>query len=300
MSELIDQLQVRLKNVIVPLIRVVVGLLWLENAGWKVPTTFAGSFRRFTESAVSHEVFAPYAFFVKNVALKNFSAFGWMTLLTETMIGALLIFGIFTRFASLLGVGASTAIALSVLHVEHEWPWSYYLMVVAHLALFALDAGRTGGIDAVLRGGERAWKRAAMVIGAGSSLLAAASFLRAGSKPFGAAFGQYLLPKRPSPSGYEFALYVLNRRGALVFFLLGLLIIAASVTGQRRLLLIGSGGFALLWLTLIIGFRRTSAGTVGGFTGGNGSTISLFLGLTVATLVLGGADKLRLGQNTRA
>ena len=30
---------------------------------------------------------------------------------------------------------------VSVLHVHNEWPWSYYLMIAAHLALFSLDAG---------------------------------------------------------------------------------------------------------------------------------------------------------------
>ena len=61
LSNLSDQLQQRMRGVIVPFIRVVVGLLWLENASWKVPPNFTGSFRRYTESAVSHEVFGPYA-----------------------------------------------------------------------------------------------------------------------------------------------------------------------------------------------------------------------------------------------
>ena len=297
-SEFSDQLHQRLRSAIIPFIRIVVGLLWLENASWKVPTKFTGSFRRFTESAVDHEVFGPYAFFVKNVALKNFTAFGWLTLLTETLLGALLIFGICTRFASLLGVGASLAITMSILHVENEWPWSYYLMIVAHLALFALDAGRTGGIDAFLTDRSRSWERAATVIGAGSLVLGALSFWRAGSKPFGAKFGEYLLAKRPSPKGYEFALYVLNRRGALIFMVLGLVVLGAGIVGQRRLLFFASGGFAVLVLSLLVGFRRTTQGTVGGFTGGNGSTLSLFLGLTLATLLL--AAGTRFGQLRRS
>ena len=97
LSQLSDQLQTRLRSLIVPLIRVVVGLLWLENASWKVPNSFTGSFRKYTQSAVDHEVFGPYAYFVKHVVLQHFTLFGWITVLTETLIGALLIFGIFTR-----------------------------------------------------------------------------------------------------------------------------------------------------------------------------------------------------------
>jgi thiosulfate dehydrogenase (quinone) large subunit len=297
LQQLSNEIQARLRTIIVPFIRVVVGLLWLENASWKVPTSFSGSFRRYTESAVSHEVFGPYAFFAKNIALKNFTAFGWMTLLSESLIGALLIFGIFTRGAALMGAVASLFIAFSVLHVANEWPWSYYLMIVAHLALFALDAGRIGGIDAVLarRGNaDGFWKRPALTVGVSASILGALSFWRAGSLPFGAKFGQYLLAKRSSPAGYELALHVLNRRGALILLLLGLVIIAASLTGQRKLLLVATAGFGILYLTLIVGFRRTAAGTVGGFVGGNGSTMSLFIGFTLATFLLaGGTNMLR-------
>ncbi len=286
-SQLSDRVQERSKKLIIPFVRIVVGLMWLENASWKVPPKFAGSFRRFTESAVDHEVFGPYAFFVKHVALKQFSAFGWVTLLTETLLGALLIFGLFTRFAALLGVVASLAIAMSILHVENEWPWAYYLMVAAHLALFALDAGRTAGIDAVLTNRTRPWARAAGFIGGLSVLLGALSFWRAGSKPFGAKFGEYLLAKRPSPKGYELALYVLNRRGALIFMVIGLVVLASSALHREQLLLVASALFGLLVVSLLIGFRRTADGTVGGFTGGNGSTLSLFMGLTLSTLALG-------------
>ena len=286
-SQLSDQLQQRLRGLIIPFVRIVVGLLWLENASWKVPPTFTGSFRRFTESAVSHEVFGPFAFVTKNLALKHFTAVGWITLLTESLIGALLVFGLFTRFAALLGAFWSVNIALSILHVEHEWPWSYYLMIVAHLSLFALDAGRTGGVDAVLVSRNRPWQRAAFILGGTSVFLGAVSFWRAGSKPFGAKFGEYLLAKRPSPKGYEFALYVLNRRGALIFMVIGFILLAGAAIQQEKLLLVASALSALIVLSLVIGFRRTSQGTVGGFVGGNGSTLSLFMGLTLATAALG-------------
>jgi thiosulfate dehydrogenase (quinone) large subunit len=43
------------------------------------------------------------------------------------------------------------AIALSVLNAPHEWYWSYLLMLLAHVALFATAAGRYAGLDSVLR-----------------------------------------------------------------------------------------------------------------------------------------------------
>ncbi|MBA2428308.1 MAG: TQO small subunit DoxD, partial [Thermoleophilaceae bacterium] len=62
-----------------------------------------------------------------------------------------LVLGLFTRLFALVGVGQTTAIALSALNAPHEWIWSYLLMILAHLAVFAMAAGRSGGLDGVLR-----------------------------------------------------------------------------------------------------------------------------------------------------
>ncbi len=43
------------------------------------------------------------------------------------------------------------AITLSVLNTPGEWPWSYFLMLTVHVALFATAAGRFYGLDGVLR-----------------------------------------------------------------------------------------------------------------------------------------------------
>ena len=42
-------------------------------------------------------------------------------------------------------------IMLSILNAPHEWYWSYLLMLLAHMALFATAAGRYGGLDGLLR-----------------------------------------------------------------------------------------------------------------------------------------------------
>ncbi len=48
------------------------------------------------------------------------------------------------------------AIMLSVMNAPNEWEWSYYLMILAHVALFATAAGRSYGLDGVLR---PVWRR---------------------------------------------------------------------------------------------------------------------------------------------
>ena len=132
------------------LFRVGVALLWIENAGWKKPPDFS-SLRYYTEFAVSDPVFPPFSWLVEHVVLSNFTLFGWMTLLVEASLGAFLLLGLATRLWALIGIGQSLAITMSVLNAPNEWEWSFYLMILAHVALFATAAGRSYGLDAVLR-----------------------------------------------------------------------------------------------------------------------------------------------------
>jgi len=144
-----------LTRTLVAATRVAVALMWVQNAFWKVPPDFGRDRKddlyRFVQHAVEHPVLPPYSWVVEHVVLPNFTFFGWTTLLVEASLGAFLLIGLATRFWALVGVGQSTAIALSVLNTPGEWHWSYYLMIVAHLALFAVAAGRAGGLDGVLR-----------------------------------------------------------------------------------------------------------------------------------------------------
>jgi thiosulfate dehydrogenase (quinone) large subunit len=135
--------------------RIVLGLLWLQNSGWKTPPDFGmdagGGLYKFTLHAVENEVFAPYAFVVRELVLPNFVLFGWIVLVVEALLGGFLLVGLLTRFWALVGVAQSTAIALSVLATPGEWSWAYYLMIAGHLATFGAAAGRYGGLDGVLR-----------------------------------------------------------------------------------------------------------------------------------------------------
>jgi thiosulfate dehydrogenase [quinone] large subunit len=136
-------------------VRVGVALMWIQNAGWKYPPHFGednnGALYRFTRFAIDHEVFPPWAWFVEHVVLPNFTLFGWTTYLVEASLGAFLLVGLATRFWALVGVGQSLVITLSVLNAPNEWHWSYFLMLLIHMALIATAAGRHIGLDGLLR-----------------------------------------------------------------------------------------------------------------------------------------------------
>jgi thiosulfate dehydrogenase [quinone] large subunit len=145
------------------LVRIVVALVWLQGAGWKRPPDFgestASGLYRYTAYAVDYPVFGPWKWFVQDVVLPNFTAFGWLVLITEAALGAFLLIGLATRFWAIVGALQALAIGLSAANGPNEFGGTYWVLVVANLALFATAAGRVGGLDGVLRPAWRASRR---------------------------------------------------------------------------------------------------------------------------------------------
>lgn len=147
----------RLSRASLAALRIGLGLLWIQNSGWKIPPNFGQAGERpsglfeFTSLAVEHPVFPPYSWAVENIVLPNLTLFGWMVLLLEAALGGFLLVGLATRLFALLAMAQVVAISLSVLNAPGEWHWAYILMFLGHVAIFGLAAGRTAGLDGLLR-----------------------------------------------------------------------------------------------------------------------------------------------------
>jgi thiosulfate dehydrogenase [quinone] large subunit len=137
------------------IVRIVVGLLWIENLSWKVPPHFGADdtsgLYYFTQLAVEHPLVPAYSSLVENVILPNFALFAWPVFILEICLGAFLLLGLATRFWAVVGIAQTVAIFLSVGAAPNEWKWSYFLMAAAHLAVLGFAAGRVFGLDARLR-----------------------------------------------------------------------------------------------------------------------------------------------------
>jgi thiosulfate dehydrogenase (quinone) large subunit len=149
-------------RVLVAGVRVVVAMMWIQNLNWKIPPDFGRARKAdlfaFVQDAVTHPVVPAYSWLVEHLILPNLTLFGYLTLLTEFGLGVFLLTGLLTRFWALVGIAQSLAIALSVLNTPGEWHWAYFLMIAAHVLLFATAAGRVAGLDGVLR---PLWRRLA-------------------------------------------------------------------------------------------------------------------------------------------
>jgi thiosulfate dehydrogenase [quinone] large subunit len=125
------------------LLRWSAGLLWLSNAGWKVPPDFGRSgdecrsLCRYLEEGINHPVLPGSSWLFEHVLVPNLTVFGWSTVLIETTLAALFISGRHLRTAAVLGMVQSAGIGLAVANADGEWYWSYALMIVLHLAVLA-------------------------------------------------------------------------------------------------------------------------------------------------------------------
>jgi thiosulfate dehydrogenase (quinone) large subunit len=249
------------------LARITVGLLWLANIHWKVPSDFGeasgGGLLKYSESVNRNSPFAPFTWVTEEIILPNFGFFGWFTLVIETALAMLLIIGYRTRLAALAGAAMSIPIALSVLYYDRadEWSWAYILMFAAHIMVWASDAGAHLGVDGVLRRRDpNAARRAITTIGVITTVIGVAGLFVSRSVSFTGRQVALL----GSDAGFVDADSQLVRRWELKFLwfnpLWAILTIVAGVlllVAMRQLLAARVAGIGLIALAAVVFATRT-------------------------------------------
>lgn len=209
-------------------LRILVGLMWLYNVSWKRAPDFGqdadNGLHRFTSYAVSDPVLPPFSWVVEHVVLPNFTPFGWAVLAAETALAVLLLTGSWVRLAAMVGVAQSMAIALSVAYAPHEWPWSYWLMIGAHLVLLASSSGRVLAVDGV-RAGTSSPRNLGQVWGSLTVLVGTYSVARS--------FGDPLAARGPGLRSTDLSVSLgdYNVLGGLVLVVAGGLLLASARGG---------------------------------------------------------------------
>lgn len=148
-------------------VRVLIGTMWFEGMLWKLPLPASDGLRFWTEQMGKRAAFEFHREFVNGFLLPNLKIFGPLVFLSELMFAVSLILGFGVRFAGVIGI-------FFVLHLwlgiylpgdPAEWPWSYVFLATL-MFLFALyAAGRSLGLDALLRRNVPAVREGRGVIG---------------------------------------------------------------------------------------------------------------------------------------
>jgi uncharacterized membrane protein YphA (DoxX/SURF4 family) len=91
--------------------------------------------------------------FLENIAMPNIRWFGWFIWGGEAFIFVSLLLGFFSRLGGLTAVAMSGQLMIGLAGISnpYEWEWSYNLMVLLSLLMFAFAPGRVFGVDTWLR-----------------------------------------------------------------------------------------------------------------------------------------------------
>ena len=137
-------------------LRILLGVLWLANLGWKLPPEFGkndpeGLLYNF-QLAEKYAVPGLLQDLTREVVIPHFTLFGWLVFLTELAAGVLLLLGLWTRIGALIGLVESIAITLLVVRAPDEWVWTYIMFVAIGLVVLVTPSGSRLSLDARRRG----------------------------------------------------------------------------------------------------------------------------------------------------
>jgi thiosulfate dehydrogenase [quinone] large subunit len=157
------------------LLRIAYGILWIQQAMWKVPPDFGlargDGLYYWTQEMVKYSFLPPHKLFVASVVIPHFVLFGWMTLLTELFIGVSHVLGFVNRLGALAALGMSANLLIGLARHPSEWPWSYLMLMGFAFLFLTTHPGRVLGVDGWLArsvrpadGAERPWIKAVGLI----------------------------------------------------------------------------------------------------------------------------------------
>jgi len=141
------------RHVGIMIVRVLTGCMWFQGMLWKLPLPASGGLQYWTEQMATRAAFEFHREFVTGFLLPHLYLFGPLVFLAEVFFSVSLILGFAVRLAGVLAI-------LFVLHLwlgiyrpgdPAEWTWSYLFLAFV-MFFFVLDrAGRSLGLDALLR-----------------------------------------------------------------------------------------------------------------------------------------------------
>jgi hypothetical protein len=152
-----EEVQQRLPGLSVGLLRVMFGILWLDAALQKAPWVINAQGKQFgwlsnwIWQETQHPTFGIYKAFLESVVSPNFTFFGYVSFCTELALGLSLLFGVCTVLSGIGGALWQLNIALGSYSVPGEWYWIWPLLIAPHLVFAHSRAGRSVGLDLLLR-----------------------------------------------------------------------------------------------------------------------------------------------------
>lgn len=153
--------------------RFLVGACWWQQSLWKLPPYYtddpAAPFGTtglpfWMKQMGEYAPFKLQADLVNNVVLPHFYVFAPVVYAAEVFIGVSLILGLVTRLGSLAGLLMAVNLWAGLYVAPHEWPWTYFFLVVIQLVFTLHPPGRSLGLDVLLLARDRQKGRASRLV----------------------------------------------------------------------------------------------------------------------------------------
>jgi uncharacterized membrane protein YphA (DoxX/SURF4 family) len=135
--------------------RVLIGCMWFQGCLWKLPLPYSEAFADWTRQIGEHAAFAFHREFAKDILVPYLAVLTPITFLAELSFAITMILGVAVRLFASLAVLFALNLWLGLYTLPSEWPWNYFFIVIIHVLFVAHAAGRSLGLDALLRRNSR-------------------------------------------------------------------------------------------------------------------------------------------------
>lgn len=134
-------------------VRTLIGCMWFEGMLWKLPLPASPGLQYWTDQMATRAAFDLHRQLVRDVLLPHLGLFGPLVFLAELTFASSMMLGIGVRFVGALAILFVTNLWLGIYRPGDpaEWPWSYVFLMMLMFLFSLYAAGRSLGLDALLR-----------------------------------------------------------------------------------------------------------------------------------------------------
>lgn len=134
--------------------RVLIGTMWFEGMLWKLPLfSESNGLHYWMDQMAQRAAFAWHRDLVRDVYLPYFDLLNPLIFLAELAFSVGLVLGFGVRLIGVAAIGFSLHLWLGIYRPGNpaEWAWSYIFLAMVHAQFAMHAAGRSLGLDALLR-----------------------------------------------------------------------------------------------------------------------------------------------------
>jgi len=146
-----DPSQRTIKNLSIFAMRFIAAGMWYQGSLWKLPWPVNSGFRFWLDSTGKYSAFQFHSDIMTALFIPHVGIVQPLVYLLEIFLTASLMLGFAVRLSGLIAVVFTLNLWIGLYNDPTEWAWTYIGIVMAHGMFVASDAGRSLGLDNLLR-----------------------------------------------------------------------------------------------------------------------------------------------------